>query len=80
MDDATVLDFEFEAHANPVSDVDRAAMLANPGFGKIFTDHMVVIRYHSDKGWHDARIEPRRPLQIDPALMWPGHLTMHGTR
>ena len=67
MDDATVLDFEFEAHANPVSDVDRAAMLANPGFGKIFTDHMVVIRYHSDKGWHDARIEPRRPLQIDPA-------------
>ena len=67
MEDATVLDFEFEAHANPVSDVDRAAMLANPGFGKIFTDHMVVIRYHSDKGWHGARIEPRRPLQIDPA-------------
>ena len=67
MEDATVLDFEFEAHANPVAVADRAALLANPGFGKIFTDHMAVIRYSADKGWHDARIEPRRPIQLDPA-------------
>ena len=67
MEDATVLDFEFEAHARPVAVADRAALLANPGFGKIFTDHMAVIRYTAGKGWHDARIEPRRPIQLDPA-------------
>ncbi|MET0247901.1 MAG: branched-chain amino acid aminotransferase [Sphingomonas sp.] len=64
---ATILDFEFEAHANPIAPDDRTALLANPGFGKIFTDHMAVIRYSADKGWHNARIEPRAPLQIDPA-------------
>jgi branched-chain amino acid aminotransferase len=67
MEDVTILDFEFEAHRNPVPEVDRAALLANPGFGKIFTDHMAVIRYTEGKGWHDARIEPRGPIQIDPA-------------
>jgi len=67
MQDATILDFEFEAHASPVAEADRAALLANPGFGKIFTDHMAVIRYTAGKGWHDARIEPRRPIQLDPA-------------
>ncbi|MDP5280225.1 branched-chain amino acid aminotransferase [Sphingomonas sp. DG1-23] len=67
MQDATILDFEFEAHASPVAEADRAALLANPGFGKIFTDHMAVIRYTAGQGWHDARIEPRRPIQLDPA-------------
>ncbi len=67
MDDTTILDFEFEAHPDPVPAGDRAALLANPGFGKVFTDHMAVIRYSADRGWHDARIEPRRPLEIDPA-------------
>lgn len=67
MEDATILDFEFEAHASPVADADRAALLANPGFGKIFTDHMVVVRYTADRGWHDARVQPRGPIQIDPA-------------
>ncbi|MES2987212.1 MAG: branched-chain amino acid aminotransferase [Pseudomonadota bacterium] len=67
MADATILDYEFESHTNPVSLADRAAALANPGFGKIFTDHMVVIKYHADRGWHDAKVMPRGPLMIDPA-------------
>ncbi|WP_066797688.1 branched-chain amino acid aminotransferase [Sphingomonas soli] len=67
MADATILDYEFEAHANPVSAADRAEILANPGFGKRFTDHMVMIKYHVDRGWHDARVMPRGPLSIDPA-------------
>ncbi|MDF7774883.1 branched-chain amino acid aminotransferase [Sphingomonas sp. AOB5] len=67
MEDATILDFEFEAHANPVAVADRAAILENPGFGKVFTDHMVVIKYSVEKGWHDARIQPRGPIQMDPA-------------
>ncbi len=67
MEDATILDFEFEAHTNPRTGDERATILANPGFGKVFTDHMAVIRYSADKGWHDARIQPYAPLQIDPA-------------
>src|SRR6218665_2928830 len=68
MNDTTTLDFEFEAHTNPVSDADRDALLANPGFGKVFTDHMVVIKYSVEKGWHDAKVQPRGPIQVDPAM------------
>lgn len=37
------------------------------GFGRIFTDHMLVARYEEGKGWHDAKILPYGPLQLDPA-------------
>ena len=37
------------------------------GFGKIFTDYMFLVEYTEGIGWHDARIEPYGPLQIDPA-------------
>ncbi len=67
MEDTSILDFEFEAHPQPVGDADRAAVLADPGFGKVFTDHMAVINYSAGKGWHNARIAPRKPLEIDPA-------------
>src|SRR5690348_7966927 len=60
---------EFEIHPNtaPVSDSERAALLANPGFGRIFTDHMVTVRYADGKGWYDARVEGRAPIPMDPA-------------
>jgi branched-chain amino acid aminotransferase len=45
----------------------RAQLIADPGFGKTFTDHMVTIRYTEDKGWHDATIGPREPISLDPA-------------
>ena len=59
--------FAFEANSNPVPDAERAARLADPGFGRVFTDHMVTIRYSEGKGWHDAKIGPRGPLTLDPA-------------
>ncbi len=37
------------------------------GFGKYFTDHMFLMDYTPDKGWHDARIVPFGPLSIHPA-------------
>jgi branched-chain amino acid aminotransferase len=60
---------EFEIHPNPapVSAADRSALIANPGFGRIFTDHMVTIRYADGKGWYDARVETRAPIPMDPA-------------
>ena len=59
---------EFEIRQNPaaVPPADRAALLANPGFGRVFTDHMVTIRYAEGKGWYDARVEARAPIPMDP--------------
>ncbi len=38
-------------------------------FGDVFTDHMFSMDYNPDKGWHDPRIEPYGPIQMDPATM-----------
>ena len=59
--------FVIERNVAPVSAVDRAKVLADPGFGRVFTDHMAVIRYSQGKGWHDAKVTARKPLQLDPA-------------
>src|SRR6185295_15223802 len=59
--------FTFEPSASRVADDARALMLVDPGFGRVFTDHMAIAHYSVDKGWHDARITARRPLTIDPA-------------
>ena len=40
---------------------------ANLGFGKIFTDHMFMMDYSTEKGWYDARIVPFENLSIHPA-------------
>ncbi|MBW1716393.1 MAG: branched-chain amino acid aminotransferase [Deltaproteobacteria bacterium] len=37
------------------------------GFGRIFCDHMLLIDYDRAKGWHNARIEPYAPIELDPA-------------
>ena len=37
------------------------------GFGKYFSDHMFLMDYDPENGWHDARIEPYHPLTLDPA-------------
>lgn len=67
MSGGDMLDFEIRPNSTPVSAADRAALLANPGFGRVFTDHMVTIRYADGKGWYDARIEARAPIPMDPA-------------
>ncbi len=41
----------------------------NPGFGKFHTDHMVSIDYTTDKGWHDARVIPYGPIELDPSAI-----------
>ena len=35
---------------------EREQLLADPGFGRIFTDHMVTIRYTEGQGWHSHAI------------------------
>ena len=63
----TGLTFTVEPNAQPVSAQDRATLLENPGFGKVFTDHMVVIRYTEGTGWHDAKVTARGPISLDPS-------------
>ena len=37
------------------------------GFGKVFTDHMLMVDYEEGKGWHNARILPFGPITLHPA-------------
>ncbi len=53
----------------PITDERRGEILACPGFGRHFTDHMVTIRWSADTGWHDAAVVPYGPLTFDPATM-----------
>jgi branched-chain amino acid aminotransferase len=59
--------FRFEPTASPVADAERARQLLDPGFGRVFTDHMATVRWSDAKGWHDAAVHARRPLTMDPA-------------
>lgn len=53
--------------ATPTAPEDRAALLRDPGFGRIFTDHMAVIRFDRAQGWHDGQVTARAPFALDPA-------------
>lgn len=54
-------------HPAPVAVATREALLADPGFGKVFSDHMISIEWDEGRGWHDATIGPRVPIPLDPA-------------
>jgi branched-chain amino acid aminotransferase len=64
---------EFTQHlsATPKSADERAAILADPGFGNHFTDHTAIVDYTADAegngNWHDARIEAYGPISLDPS-------------
>ncbi|RIY33921.1 branched chain amino acid aminotransferase [Psittacicella hinzii] len=38
------------------------------GFGQVFTDHMFVMDWDEEKGWHDARVVPHGSLLLDPSF------------
>jgi branched-chain amino acid aminotransferase len=56
--------FAVEPSAGPIPAEERARQLEDPGFGRVFTDHMAMIRYSEGKGWHDARITARQPVEM----------------
>jgi branched-chain amino acid aminotransferase len=60
---------KFEKNPNPVPASEREAFLQNPGFGRVFTDHMATIRYSKEHGWHDGKIEARTAFSLDPATL-----------
>ncbi len=60
---------ELKPSSHPLSPAERERILADPGFGRHFTDHMVTIKWTEGRGWHDAQLVPYAPLPIDPANM-----------
>jgi branched-chain amino acid aminotransferase len=63
----TEITFEVRPRTDPVTAAERERILAAPGFGEVFTDHMVTIRWSAETGWHDGRLEPYGPFSLDPA-------------
>ena len=59
------LEFSTNPNADPVATDVREGLLADPGFGRVFTDHMVTIRYTEGQGWHDAVLGPRQPRKYE---------------
>ncbi len=61
------LDFAVTVNDAARSAAERADILAEPGFGKFFTDHMVDICWSELGGWHRPRVQPYGPIALDPA-------------
>jgi branched-chain amino acid aminotransferase len=61
------LDISIVSSAHPRTDAEVAEILANPGFGIHFTDHMFTVEWTPERGWHDARVTAYGPLTLDPA-------------
>lgn len=38
-------------------------------FGNVFSDHMFIMDYTTEKGWHDARIVPYGSISYEPSVM-----------
>ena len=59
------MDYKFSVTKteNPKQKPDSSAL----GFGKYYTDHMFVMDYDEEHGWHDGRIVPYGPISLDPA-------------
>ncbi|GAA3750082.1 branched-chain amino acid aminotransferase [Leifsonia bigeumensis] len=64
---STDLEWAVTRNLVPRSAQERAEILANPGFGKFFTDHMVDICWSVGGGWHRPRVQPYGPISLDPA-------------
>ena len=65
----TSTQFTRTANPSPATPERVAEVLAKPGFGQHFTDHMVTIRWNRTQGWHDAKVEPYHSMELDPAAM-----------
>jgi branched-chain amino acid aminotransferase len=52
--------------ANRMPAAERERILANPGFGKVFSEHMAVAHWARGRGWHDAEVRPYGPIAMDP--------------
>jgi branched-chain amino acid aminotransferase len=68
MTDGGALEFVRE-RAEPIRAERRMELLALPGFGDVYSDHMVTARWHAEQGWHDAKVGPLAAFSLHPATM-----------
>ena len=61
------MEFKVQPAGTLVDAETRAGLLASPAFGRVFTDHMVSVRWTSELGWYDAELTAYAPLTVDPA-------------
>jgi branched-chain amino acid aminotransferase len=61
------ISFAVHPAPDPVPSARRAELLEAPGFGRVFTDHMITLRWTAERGWHDGRLGPYGPLRLEPA-------------
>jgi branched-chain amino acid aminotransferase len=61
------LAFSRRPSVSPVAPERRAELLTSPGFGQVFTDHMVTMRYADGRGWYEAVLQPYGPISLDPS-------------
>lgn len=59
--------FEVVPTSRALADAERARILADPGFGKYFTDHMASAVWTPAEGWHDLQIRALEPFSLHPA-------------
>jgi branched-chain amino acid aminotransferase len=69
MDGSAGASFRFEANTDALSAGERAALLRAPGFGKVFTDHMITMHYTPELGWHDGLVGPHGNFAHAPATL-----------
>jgi branched-chain amino acid aminotransferase len=62
----TPLTFHLSERPDRLHAIERERVLRDPGFGTVFTDHMVKAHWTVERGWYDATVVPYGPLQIDP--------------
>ena len=60
-------EFAVTAHPTPRTEDELSTILAEPGFGEVFTDHMVDLCWSERGGWHRPRVQPYGPIELDPA-------------
>src|SRR6187431_1757913 len=61
------LEFSVTLNDEARSAAEHADIIAEPGFGQHFTDHMVDICWSERGGWHRPRVQPYGPIALDPA-------------
>ena len=57
------MEIKIVKNENPKEKIDAS----NVEFGTYFTDHMFIMEYNKESGWHDARIVPYEKLSLEPS-------------
>ncbi len=61
--------FKVTARADRLSRAERERILADPGFGNVFSEHLVHATWDRANGWHDHELRPYGPVQLDPGAL-----------